>query len=251
MGWQDFKYRLKKHFKFTNKEIGNILLIAIIFGFIASFREWGYGDEFELIVGLKNLINATIISLLAVLTHEAGHRLCGLWKGYKVNFKPWWPGIMIAIVLCFISRGHIWFFVISGIFVRQLDKLALGKYRYGLRPKDFLEIALAGSIANIILATLIKTPAVWFSNLPFNMVLINKAFAINWAVAIFNLLPIPPLDGIHVLFKSRLTYAAIIGFVAGYGILIYFQIYSWILALGFAGISWFLFYVLFERTTIK
>ena len=250
MGLADFKYRLKKNFKFNKDEIVGIIGIAIAFGFIASFREWGYGAEFELFVGLRNLINATIISLLAILVHESGHKILAIWRGYKVSFKPWWYGVLIAIVLCFISRGHIWFFAISGITITQIDKLSIGKYRYDLRPKDILPIALAGPIASIILATLIKTPSVWFSNLPFNLALINKAFTINWAIAVFNLLPIPPLDGIHVLFQSRLSYATILGFVIGYGVLLYFGIYSWILALGFAALGWLLFYIFFERSAI-
>ncbi|MCK5107409.1 MAG: M50 family metallopeptidase [Nanoarchaeota archaeon] len=250
MGLNDFKYRLKKNFKFNKDELVGIVAIAIAFGFIASFREWGYGDEFELFVGLRNLINATIISFLAILTHEVGHKVFAISKGYTVSFKPWWSGMLIAIVLCFMSRGHIWFFAISGITIKQVDRLAVGKYRYGMRPKDILLIALAGPVASIILATLIKTPSVWFSNLPFNLTLINKAFTINWAIAVFNLLPIPPLDGIHILFTSRLTYATILGFVIGYGALLYFGIYSWILAIGFAALGWLLFYLFFERSTL-
>ena len=247
MGFEDYKYTLKKYFKFSKDEILGIVISALLFGFIVSFREWGPGDSFELIYGLKNFMNSTLIALLAVLVHESAHKAVALYKGYNVKVKVWWHGIIIALALCFITRGHVWFLALSGITIAQLPRLKIGVFRYNMRQKDMSLIALAGPVANIILATLIKTPSVWFPNLPLNMALIQKAFVINWAIAIANFLPIPPLDGIHTFFQSRLLYISILGFMIGYGILIYFGIYSWILALLFAGIIFYAFYHFFER----
>lgn len=247
MGFRDFLYSAKKHFQFDRKEIIGILTAALVFGFITSYREWGYGDEFELFVGLKNLFNASMISLLAIIVHESAHKLYGIHKGYKVKTDIWWYGIIIALVLCFVTRGHIWFLALSGITLTSLNIKKIGVFRYGMRPKDISLIAFAGPFANIILATLLKTPLVWFPGLELNAALINKAFLINWAVAIANFLPIPPLDGIHTFFHSRLLYVGILGFMTGYGLLIYFGIYSWIFALLFAGIVWYAFYHFCER----
>ena len=249
MGFQDYKYTLKKYFKFSKDEIFGMIISALLFGFITSFREWGPGDTFELSYGLKNLMNATFISSLAILVHESAHKAFALHKGHQVKVKVWWNGLIIALILCFVTRGNIWFLALSGITLTQLTRLKIGVFRHKMRQKDLSLIALAGPVASIILATLIKTPMVWFPNLPLNHALIQKAFVINWSIAIANFLPIPPLDGIHSFFHSRSLYVSILGFMVGYGILIYFNIYSWILAALFAGIVFYAFYHFFERNT--
>ena len=50
----------------TGNEILGIIISALLFGFIVSFREWGPGDSFELGYGLRNFMNATFISLHTV-----------------------------------------------------------------------------------------------------------------------------------------------------------------------------------------
>lgn len=247
MGFRNYQYNLKKYFRFSKDEILGIIISAVLFGFIASFREWGPGDDFQLAYGLKNFFNAFMISLLAVIVHESAHKAFAIYKGYDVKVKVWWHGLIIALVLCFITQGHVWFFALSGIFVSSLAIQRIGVFRYDMNQKDISLIAFAGPLANIILATLIKTPLVWWPDLPLNAALMNKAFVINWAVAIANFLPIPPLDGIHTFFHSRLLYVSILGFMIGYGILIYFGIYSWILALLFASLVFYIFYHFFER----
>ena len=247
MSFRDFKDKVDRYFGFDREEVKGIIIAALIFAFIISYKEWGYGQVFEVGVGLKNFVNAAILSLLAILVHETGHKLSGVYTGFKVQTKIWWYGMGIALIVCFLSRGNIWFLALSGITLHHLAIQRLGKFRYGERPVELSMIAIAGPLANIILATLLKTTIIWFPSLPINAALVHKAFIINWAMAISNLLPIPPLDGIHTFFQSRLFYISIFGFMAGYGALIYFGIYSWIWALVIAGIAWILFYVNFER----
>jgi Zn-dependent protease len=76
--------------------------------------------------------------------------------------------------------------------------------------------------------------------------LLNKLFIFNLAFAVWNLLPIPPLDGSKLFFHSRLTFAFIFGSVLGYTVLAGFGVYSWILGLIIGGIIWLLYYVSFE-----
>ena len=250
MGFHNFKDKVNRYFGFDKEEVKGIIIATLIFAFIISYRGWGYGQAFEINVGLINFVNAAIIVLLAILVHESGHKLLGVYHGFKVKTRIWWYGMGLALLICFISRGHIWFLVLSGMTLHHLAIQRLGKFRYGERPVELSMVALAGPLANIILATLLKTMILWFPALPINAALVHKAFIINWAMAISNLLPIPPLDGIHIFFQSRLFYISIFGFMVGYGILIYFGIYSWLGALLIAGIAWILFYINFERDAI-
>jgi Zn-dependent protease len=79
-------------------------------------------------------------------------------------------------------------------------------------PKtDVIKIALAGPLSNAIIAmvlsivfSLIFKPAV--SPLTPSMQILSEVFYygiyINWALFIFNLIPIPPLDGSHLLLSQ-------------------------------------------------
>ena len=76
-------------------------------------------------------------------------------------------------------------------------------------PKtDILKIAVAGPISNAILAIVLSAVFVVFkdletSNFYHGKFLITELFIyaiyINWGLFIFNLIPIPPLDGSHLL----------------------------------------------------
>ncbi|MFH1213949.1 MAG: site-2 protease family protein [Candidatus Neomarinimicrobiota bacterium] len=83
--------------------------------------------------------------------------------------------------------------------------------RYFRNPKrDMLVVALAGPVANMILALLsgliVRLFRAGYMNfLPLNIIqpaytMIILSLQINLALAIFNLLPVPPLDGSKVLF---------------------------------------------------
>ena len=227
MGYLDFKNKTKKYFKFETSEIRNIIIISLIFGFIASYRSWGEGASY-ISIGLKNLFNSILIVISAIIVHESAHKLVGIMRGYKIKISPWWPGIFGALILCIVSRGRLWFFALSGIFLQKLPIQRLGQHRYDTKNIDISIVALAGPLANILLATFLKTLVLWFPALPLNAALIHQAFIIHWVFAICNLLPIPPLDGVHVFFHSRLLFITIFAFILGYGILIYFNIYSWL-----------------------
>jgi Zn-dependent protease len=70
---------------------------------------------------------------------------------------------------------------------------------------DVLKIAVAGPVSNaltaivlsVILALLFKTGSINPYSVVFNI--FKYAIFINWGLFVFNLLPIPPLDGSHLL----------------------------------------------------
>jgi len=107
--------------------------------------------------------------------------------------------------------------------------------------------ALAGPLANILLATFLKTLEIWFNVPVSSVLLLDKLIVFSWVYAIWSLVPIPPLNGALILFKSRLMYAFIFGTIGGYAVLVMFGIYSFIFAFIIGAIFWLLFYILFER----
>ncbi len=73
-------------------------------------------------------------------------------------------------------------------------------YFKGDRKKGMLWVSLAGPATNLIIAIL--TVLVWNFTTPQNegiALIIGKIFIINVVLAVFNFLPVPPLDGSKIL----------------------------------------------------
>lgn len=94
-------------------------------------------------------------------------------------------------------------------------------------PKtDVLKIAVAGPLSNAILAMLLSLVFVVTSRLlpeypgtalQITFEVLLYAIYINWALFIFNLIPLPPLDGSHLLFHPLRRYPAVYDAMYKYG----------------------------------
>jgi Zn-dependent protease len=96
---------------------------------------------------------------------------------------------------------------------------------------DVIKIALAGPLSNALLAIVLSL----LFSLVFSFVPVYKsagtqifyevflyAIYINWGLFIFNLIPLPPLDGSHLLFHHLKDYPSVYNLVYRYGSLLLF-----------------------------
>lgn len=90
------------------------------------------------------------------------------------------------------------------------------------RKTDVIKIALAGPLSNAVIAMLFSVffallPSNYFSNgnysLGIVLDMIKYTIFINWGLFIFNLIPLPPLDGSHLLFFPLRRYPDIYNMV--------------------------------------
>jgi Zn-dependent protease len=94
-------------------------------------------------------------------------------------------------------------------------------------PKaDVIKIALAGPLSNAVIAMLLSilfSAASSFTNnfsgagLQITSEVLLYAIYINWGLFIFNLIPLPPLDGSHVAFHYFKKYPALYNGLYKYG----------------------------------
>jgi Zn-dependent protease len=101
-------------------------------------------------------------------------------------------------------------------------------------PKtDVLKIAIAGPLSNAVTAMLLSLILAFLSYLipSYHNAALNTTFEIlyyailiNWGLFIFNLIPLPPLDGSHLLFYPLKKYPAVYELLYKYGTLLLFGI---------------------------
>ncbi|MCX6327215.1 MAG: site-2 protease family protein [Bacteroidia bacterium] len=99
-------------------------------------------------------------------------------------------------------------------------------------PKaDVIKIALAGPLSNAVIAMILSVLFSIFSSVvpvyhSYGMQVVTEVFLyaiyINWGLFIFNLIPLPPLDGSHLLFHRLRRYPALYEGLYKYGSLLLF-----------------------------
>jgi Zn-dependent protease len=178
--------------RFSKKELIDILISVLVLaaaftllyrssGSILAFFSYHMGDSMKY-VGLFGM--SLILVTLSFLLHEFGHKFVaqrfGLWSEYRM-----WPiGLVLTLVtsllgFLFAAPGAV---MISG----NMDKSTYGK------------ISIAGPIVNIVMAVigiagcLLLNHTEW---VVFFLLLAN----LNSFLGLFNLIPVPPLDGSKVI----------------------------------------------------
>ena len=212
-----FSYTIKKYFAFSEEEIKALALSILGLAFIISYNKWG-GETFNFWIGLRNFFNAILLVTLSLLVHQSAQRVAGFSVGLKVEYKIWVYGLVIGLALCVVSLGKLWFLAPGGIIMYHMAGHRIGSFRYGLNFWPMGLVALSGSLATLVLAMILK---ILLSIAPGN-VLLQQALFFNLVFAVITMLPIPPLNGSHLFFASRLMYAFSIGMILGLAVALYF-----------------------------
>lgn len=181
---------------------------------------------------MQNFIGITIIVAVSLLIREIGHKIVArsydcsteyrIWEikrtgfsekaklpkkflGFKVSSIP--LGIILPLLFVFISRGKIPF-AITGTFIITINTLyRVGRKYVRLTELEEAKIALAGPIASILFAIFLKFLSIIFS------INLNTAITITLFIAIFNMLPIPNIDGGRIFFGNKGMYIFNLAFI--------------------------------------
>jgi len=189
--------------QFSKDEIRDIALAIVALSFILVVTPLpNIGIDFSVIPGYL------IGILLGFILHELAHKAMANRLGAEAFFKLWPQGVGIGILFALVSSLK---FLAPGAVVVFGHKFGRWKYRLdrvfttphgaALSTGEMGLISVAGPIVNIILAFV-------FLSIP-NAVSQQIAY-INAFLAVFNLLPIPPLDGSKVMLWNAVIWFFVI-----------------------------------------
>lgn len=207
--WMD---RIRRHYKFTRSESVWLAVSVAVMAFIVGFSF--EGEEFVFSVFIENFFLSLFAVAIAVFVHESAHRIVGLNMGYKTEFKPFLYGLVAGVILAFMTYGKVIFLAYSGVLLNIMEKHRLGYFRYQLGHFDLGKVSLAGVLANLFLAAAVKGMGFLPQAISDKIVLVNVIFAIT------NVLPIPPLDGVNIMYASKTFYPVALGGVISCGVLL-------------------------------
>ena len=175
-------------FRFTGKEIRDLIIsfIVIALGFTILYSNGDYSN-----IGL--VFPIVMIGVGAgFIFHELGHKFVAMHYGYYAEYELWPTGLIIALVSSFFG----FIFAAPG---------AVVIYSNGMEKKTNGIISIAGPIVNIILGLIFFLILVSLGDFAYTetgyLVALTCVLGtrINFFLAAFNLLPIPPLDGSKVM----------------------------------------------------
>ncbi len=155
---------------------------------------------------LQDLSVLALPVLLAITSHEAAHGIVAYWLGDdtayrqgRVSLNPWRHidpfGTIVLPILLFLTGGFLFGFA---------KPVPTNASRMRSPRRDMVLVALAGPGMNIGLAVLSAAliyVAVWLPPVAevWARSVLEASVYFNLILAIFNLLPLPPLDGSHVI----------------------------------------------------
>lgn len=175
-------------FRFTGKEIRDLIIsfIVIALGFTILYSNGDYSH-------ITLIFPVVMIGVGAgFIFHELGHKFVAMHYGYYAEYELWPTGLIIALVSSFFG----FIFAAPG---------AVVIYSNGMEKKTNGIISIAGPIVNIILGLIFFLILVSLGDFAYTetgyLVALTCVLGtrINFFLAAFNLLPIPPLDGSKVM----------------------------------------------------
>ena len=166
-------------------------------------------DHFDPIYYGINILVSMIAVSIAFFIHEFAHRITAVNLGYKADFKPSLYGLLAGILVTLMSYGKVMLLAHGSFYLNIMEKHRLGYFRHYLGYFDNGKVAIAGPLANLAAAMFFSL----FTFIPGP--LIDKIILVNALMAIVHILPIPYLDGAHVMYSTRKIYPFIMSAVTG------------------------------------
>jgi len=177
------------------EEIRDIVIASAVLAFVFSYEGISRIGDF-----ISNLPLAVFAVVTGFILHELAHRYFARRYGAHAEFKMWKEGLLLAIGIALLTNGAFVFAAPGAVMIYPRSSLwghtTLTKRKMGI-------IAIAGPVVNIILASIFLVINVYYPSQLFKL-----GALVNIWLALFNMLPIPPLDGSKVFYWDKRIWVA-------------------------------------------
>jgi Zn-dependent protease len=165
---------------FSRKEIKDLFISVIVLSLAFS--------SFNL-----EALPVTIFIVLAVfISHEMSHKFLAQHYGFSAEYRMWTFGLLLGLISA-VLPGGIMFAAPGAVYITPYRRefafrvARLTKKQHGL-------INLAGPLTNIMIGIALVLISFYF---PLELFILTAR--VSFFLALFNLIPIPPLDGSKVI----------------------------------------------------
>lgn len=167
--------------KFSSIEIKHLVISVLVMSFAIAYEK-------SFLNTIVFMPFALIIIAPAFVFHELGHKFAAQKYGFFAEYRMWTQGLMLALFMAVATTwmGSKFLFIAPGAvyFGTRLGHTSLEKVA---------KVGLAGPIVNLILFFIFGV--LWFSGGGILKSIGYMGMYVNSFLAVFNLIPFPPLDG--------------------------------------------------------
>ncbi len=195
--------RIKEYYKFSKEELTSFVLITFAVGFIFSIQF--PGETFTLVRWFYFFILASFVSAISIFARVSAQKIQGVWRGYFIQFKPWWPGVVGGLVIAFISQGYVTLALLGTVTSTFMVRHRLGEFRYGYSFSQNAMVTGWGTIINIYAATFFGLLLYLFPG----SFLLRTGMIVNLVMAFCQLLPLPWTEGLQIFFGNKGLYGGL------------------------------------------
>lgn len=198
---------MAKYSYFSAKEIQDIVISTIALGFIFSISQVGLGNVLTDFAGFVSLaLTITLIVALSFIPHELMHKFTAIRYKAFARYEMWKNGLLFALFMA-VAFGFV-FAAPGAVVIYTAYRSNYGVHHVNLSTRQNGIISSAGVVANLIIA------GAFFLLAP-QSAIAKSIININAFLAMFNLLPIPPLDGSKVIWWNIPVWLMLMGLSVG------------------------------------
>ena len=181
-----------KAYTFTLAEVRDLTIATIVLGFLFSIalRTFEVTTSSSVFV---NFLTAIAIVAPALILHELAHKFVAQKYGCKANYVLWPMGAVMAVLITLLTGGRVIFAALGAVMIATTYSTRLGYRFVGLTNEELGKISWSGPVVNLAIAL------ISFALKPMNPIFFETVILINLIIAIFNLIPFPPLDGSKII----------------------------------------------------
>lgn len=227
-------------FDYTRKELKSFLIVILVLTFIFGFNDGR--ATFEMSYWIENLAKVFVIVAIGMFVHDLGHDIISSKEGFNSEFRVWgikrlgfkepsYPktfrlfgrqfhvealpiGIILALLVTFLSNGQLYWAAVSSFGLVTVKAHRLGRKFVETTDYEDAKIAIAGPMAMMFLAIILKILN--------GTGIFDKAILIYSVIIVYDMLPLPGLDGFHVLIGSKPLYAFGMAFMVSAVLLVHY-----------------------------